>query len=113
VSPSAKIAGSGVTQHSHVKSKGLNALSVMVLINLNITGNSDGVVKLTLRLTPLGWKQRRANHALIPSSAPTAKGTTKSTQTLVLFGGITSTENGMSKSMLRYMKTDLNPSAPK
>ena len=56
---------------------------------------------------------RLANHALIHSNAPTAKGTIKPTQTLAHFGDTASTGNGTLKSKLRSVKTGHNLSALK
>ena len=78
--------------------------------NLNIIGNSVGVVKRTLKLILLDLKQKRANLALIPSSVPTAKEITKLTLTSVRSGNIASTGSGTSRNIPRYVKTDLNPS---
>jgi len=50
VSLNARIAGSGDIQHICVESKRPNALSVIVLIKLNIIINLPGVVKLTKKL---------------------------------------------------------------
>jgi len=83
-------------------------LSTMGLTNLNIIGNSVDVIKLTPKLILLGLKPRRANHALIPSSTPIAKETTKPIQIPVYFGDTTSTGNGTSKNMPRSVKTDHN-----
>ena len=64
-----------------------------------------------LKLILPDLKQKRANHVLTPSSAPTAKEITKPTPMTVHFGGIASTGNGTSKSMPRSVKTGLNLSA--
>jgi len=52
------------------------------------------------------------NPALIHSNAPTAKGITRLIQIHVPSGNIDSIGNGISKSMKRFVKTDLKPSAP-
>jgi len=53
-SPSAKIAGNGVTPLFRVESRELNASNAMGCTNLSITENLDGVVKLTPKLILLG-----------------------------------------------------------
>ena len=63
---------------------------------------------LTLKSTLLDLKPKRANLALTPSSAPTAKEITKLTPMTAHFGGIASTGNGTSKSTPRSVKTGLN-----
>ena len=77
----------------------------------NITENSVGVVRRMLKLILLDLKQKRANPALTHSSVQTAKENTKPTQMTVCSGSIASTGNGTLRSMLRYVKTDLNSSA--
>jgi len=75
-------------------------LNAMAHTSLNTTESSVGAAKLMLKLTLLDWKPRRANHALICSSVPTAKEITKLTPTAAHFGDIASIESGMQKSTL-------------
>jgi len=68
--------------------------NVIALTSWSTIENLDGVAKPMLKLTHLGWKQRRANPALTRSNAPTAKEITKPTPTFVHFGDTTSIGNG-------------------
>jgi len=67
----------------------------MALTSQSTIENLDGIAKPMLKLTHLGWKQRRANPALTRLNAPTAKGITKPTPTFVHFGDTASIGNGM------------------
>ena len=106
--PNTKIAGNRDIPLSRAGYKGQSALNVMAHTSLNTIESSVGAAKLTLKLTLLDWKPRRANHALICSSVPTAKEITKLTPTAAHFRDITSIESGMWKSMLRSVLTGHN-----
>ena len=111
MSPSVKTAGNGDTPPTRVVFKEPNVSNATGPTNQNIIGNSVGVVRRMLKLTLPDLKQKRANLALIPSSVPTAKEITKLTLTSVRSGNIASIGSGTSRNILRYVKTDLNPSA--
>jgi len=68
--------------------------NVTALTSQSTIENLDGVAKPMLKLTHLGWKQRRVNPALTRSNAPTAKRITKPTPTFAHFGDTASTGNG-------------------
>jgi len=65
-----------------------NVLNVTALTSQNIIESSVGVVRLMTKLILLDLKPRRANLALIRSSAPIAKEITKLTLSIVHFGNI-------------------------
>ena len=86
----------------------------MALTSQNIIESSVGIVRLTTKLIPpLDLKPRRANLALIHSSAPIAKETTKPTLSIVYFGDINSIVSGTLKSILRSVRTGRNCFVPK
>ena len=90
-----------------------NASNVMALISQNIIESSVDVVRLMTKLILLDLKPRRANLALIHSSAPIAKETTKLTLSIVHFGDIDSIVSGTLKSILRSVRTGQNCFVPK
>ena len=85
----------------------------MALTSQNIIESSVGVVRLTTKLILLDLKPRRANLALIHSSAPIAKEITKLTLSIVHFGDINSIVSGTLKSILRSVRTGQNRFVPK
>ena len=88
-------------------------LNVMALTSRNIIESSVGVVRLTTKLILLDLKPRRANLALIRSSALIVKEITKLTLSIVHFGDIDSIVSGMLKSILRSVRTGRNRFVPK
>ena len=76
---SVRIAGSENVLLFYAEFRGLNVSSVTVSTNLNIITTSLGVVKPTIKLTPLDLKQRKINYALIHLSTPTIKEIIKQT----------------------------------
>jgi len=92
----------------HAEFRAQDVSNVVVPTNLYITNNLPGIVKLTIRLTSLDSRQRRGNHAPIPSSIPTAKVIIKLIQMNVLSGSIDSTENSIQKNTLKFIKVANN-----
>jgi len=105
VSRSARIVGNGVTPPCHVGFREQDVSNAMALTSQNITESSVGAVKLTIKSTHQDSKPRGANLALIHSNAPIVKETTKLTPFNVHFGDIVSIVSGMSKSILRSVRT--------
>ena len=84
----------------------------MALTSQNITESSVGVVRLMIKPTHQDSKPRRVNLALIRSNAPIVKEITKLTPFIVHFGDIDSIVSGMSKSILRSVRTGRNHFVP-
>jgi len=108
VSRFVRIAGNGATPPFRAGSREQDVLNVTALTSWNTTESSVGIAKLTIKLILLDLKPRRANLVLIRSSAPIVKEITKPTQFTVHFGDIDSIVSGMSKSILRSMRTGQN-----
>jgi len=88
-------------------------LNAMALTSRNIIESPVGVVRLTIKLILLDLKPRRANLALIHSSAPIVKEIIKLTPFNVHFGDIGSIISGMLKSILKSMRTGQNRFVPR
>ena len=76
----------------------------MVIIRPNTTIILHGVTKLILKLTLQDLKLSGTNYVFICSSVQIIKTTTKPTQTNVLSGSTTLTENGIYKSIKNFAK---------
>ena len=107
---SARIVGSGVIWLEFAEFKDQNVLSAMVLISWIIIGSLLGVAKLTLKLTHLDSKYRRASLALTCSNVSTARDLTLLTQSNAYSGNTVSTKSGTSRNMLISRKPGENPS---
>jgi len=102
---SVKIAGSGVTRHSHAESKDQNVSNATVLTNPKTIRNLDGVVRQMIRSILQDWKRKKRNHALTHSNAQIAEEIIKQTPTNVHSGDTGSIGNGSKGSILRSVKT--------
>jgi len=61
-----------------------------------------------IKWTSLNWKPRRANHATIPSSAPTAKVIIRQTQMYAHSGDIDSIETSTIESNKNFVKAGID-----
>jgi len=82
-----------------------NASSTMALTSLKTIDNLGGVVRQIRKLTPLASKQKKVICAHILSSVSIVTEITKWTQMYVHSRNIGSIVNGMSKNILRPVKT--------
>jgi len=80
----------------------------MAPTKLFTTDNLCGATKLTIRLTHLGSKPRRANLAPTSSNAQTARVNTKQTQLIAYSRSINLTRNSTLKNILNFEKIENN-----
>jgi len=103
-----RIVESRVMLQVHAEFRVWDVSNVVAPTDLYITNNLSGVIKLMIRLTSLDSRQRRGNHVPIPSSVLTAKVIIKLIQINVPSGSTDSTENGIQKNTLKFMKVANN-----
>ena len=103
--PNVKTVRSGVMWHFPTESKGLSALSAMVLTNQKITENLNGAAKQTKKQILLDLKQRKENLAHIYLNVWTVGETIKLTQICVCSRDIDSTRSDNRRNIPRSMKT--------
>ena len=80
----------------------------MVYINLKTTANLVGTAKQITRSIHHTLKLKKANHACMFLSVQIAKVTIRQTLTYVCSGNIGLTGNGITKRLLRSVKTGLS-----
>ena len=105
VSLNVKIVGDGDIQLSCAEYRGLNASSVMALINWRIIVSLDSVARQMKELIPLDLKQRKEICVLTHLSVLTVREIIKLTLTNVHSRSTISIENSSRRNMLRSMKT--------
>ena len=94
-------------QHSCIKSRRPNVLSIMVLTELNIIITLLSVAKLIKKLISQDLRSRRKNYTLTCSNAPTVMVTIKLIQPVASFRGTNSTKIGTTKNNKNFAKVEV------